>query len=179
MYDWRRRQYIFLSSHQHSHRFSLHLYFLFRSYRQLAYIYSFKPSHFRSPLPQRLPGLFNMSDLPRLVPETSHQSSPRSHHDFSPSCPFCVIARTYGPISPLAAADDSLELDPGKLEPPSFVLYSSEHVIAFLDIMPLTRGHVLVAPRKHRVKVGDLSPDEGAEVCRSLKPSFVRDEWVD
>ncbi|KAJ9497995.1 hypothetical protein H2202_006598 [Exophiala xenobiotica] len=104
-----------------------------------------------------------MSDLPRLVPETSHQSSPHSQHDFSPSCPFCVIARTYGPISPLAAADGSLELDPDKLEPPSFVLYSSEHVIAFLDIMPLTRGHVLVAPRKHRVKVGDLSPDEGAE----------------
>jgi hypothetical protein len=70
-------------------------------------------------------------------------------------------------MSPLAAADGSLELDPYKLEPPSFVLYSSEHVIAFLDIMPLTRGHVLVAPRKHRVKVGDLSPDEGAEVCSS------------
>jgi hypothetical protein len=111
-----------------------------------------------------------MSDLPRLVPETSHQSSPHSQHDFSPSCPFCVIARTYGPISPSAAADGSLELDPDKLEPPSFVLYSSEHVIAFLDIMPLTRGHVLVAPRKHQVKVGDLSPDEGAEVC---SPSCV------
>ncbi|KAK7903407.1 hypothetical protein LTR67_001427 [Exophiala xenobiotica] len=109
-----------------------------------------------------------MSDLPRLVPETSHQSSPHSQHDFSPSCPFCVIARTYGPISPSAAADGSLELDPDKLEPPSFVLYSSEHVIAFLDIMPLTRGHVLVAPRKHQVKVGDLSPDEGAEIGRVL-----------
>lgn len=170
---------VHLPSLQHSHHSSLHLCFLLRFYRLLAYIYSFRPSRFRSSPPQGLPSLFNMSDLPRLVPETSHQSSPRSQHDFSPSCPFCVIARTYSPISPLAAAEDSLELDPDKLEPPSFVLYSSAHVIAFLDIMPLTRGHVLVAPRKHRVKVGDLSPDEGAEVCRSLKPSFVRDEWVD
>lgn len=60
------------------------------------------------------------------------------------------------------------QLDPEKLEPPSYVLYSSEHVVAFLDIMPLTRGHVLIAPRKHRVKVGDLSSDEGAEIGRVL-----------
>lgn len=102
-------------------------------------------------------------EFAHLVPETSHHPKPHAEHDFSPRCPFCVIARTYNTISP-SSAEGNPELDPEQLDPPSFVLYSSEHVIAFLDIMPLTRGHVLVAPRKHRVKVGDLSPDEGAEV---------------
>lgn len=88
-----------------------------------------------------------------------------------------MISRTYHPISPLVASSSSQgspdpavaqALAPDKLDPPSFVLFSSEHVIAFLDIMPLTRGHVLVAPRKHRVKVGDLSPDEMGEIGRVL-----------
>jgi len=34
--------------------------------------------------------------------------------------------------------------------------------------MPLTRGHVLIAPRHHRVKLGDLSSDESAEIGRAL-----------
>ncbi|KAJ9607963.1 hypothetical protein H2200_008042 [Cladophialophora chaetospira] len=107
-----------------------------------------------------------MSDAPRLVPETTSRSTSAPDRDFSPSCPFCAIANTYQPISPLESSDTAAsQLDPEKLDPPSFVLYSSEHVVAFLDLMPLTRGHVLVAPRKHRVKIGDLSPDEGAEVC--------------
>ncbi|OCT51862.1 hypothetical protein CLCR_08820 [Cladophialophora carrionii] len=110
-----------------------------------------------------------MSDLPRLVHETSPTSSSPSDRAFSPSCPFCAITGTYPSVSPISAPDEAAsKLDPEKLDPPSFVLYSSEHVVAFLDIMPLTRGHVLVAPRKHRVKVGDLSPDEGAEIGRVL-----------
>jgi diadenosine tetraphosphate (Ap4A) HIT family hydrolase len=109
-----------------------------------------------------------MSDLPRLVRETSSKSSSPSDRAFSPSCPFCAITGTYPSVSPVSSPDEAAsKLDPEKLDPPSFVLYSSEHVVAFLDIMPLTRGHVLVAPRKHRVKIGDLSPDEGAEVWLS------------
>ncbi|KAI1616825.1 hit-like protein [Exophiala viscosa] len=104
-----------------------------------------------------------MSDRPVLVPETPTHSA----QDFSPDCPFCIIAQTYGPTSPLSAEHNS-DLDPEKLDPPSFVLFSNEHVVAFLDIMPLTRGHVLVAPRRHRVKVGHLSPDESAEIGRVL-----------
>lgn len=109
-----------------------------------------------------------MSDSPHLIPETSASPPPPNQKDFSSSCPFCVIAANYQPISPHSAVSSSstsvAELDPEKVDPASFVLFSSEHVIAFLDILPLTAGHVLVAPRKHRVKVGDLSPDESAEV---------------
>jgi len=110
-----------------------------------------------------------MSDFPSLVRKAPSKSSSTPGKDFSPSCPFCAIAKTYEPVSPVSSLDTAaLQLDPEKLDPPSFVLYSSEHIVAFLDIMPLTRGHVLVAPRKHRVKVGDLSPNEGAEIGRVL-----------
>jgi diadenosine tetraphosphate (Ap4A) HIT family hydrolase len=37
--------------------------------------------------------------------------------------------------------------------------------MAFLDIMPLTRGHVLVAPRHHYQMLGDLGVLAGQEVC--------------
>jgi HIT domain len=44
------------------------------------------------------------------------------------------------------------------------VVYSGEHVLAFLDIQPMTWGHMLVIPRKHRVKMGDLEAVDAAEV---------------
>ena len=37
--------------------------------------------------------------------------------------------------------------------------------MAFLDIMPLTAGHVLVAPRRHYEMLGDMGVQAGQEVC--------------
>lgn len=54
--------------------------------------------------------------------------------------------------------------NPEQTDPPSFVILSTPDVIAFFDIAPLTRGHILVAPRNHRKKVGDLEVREGGEV---------------
>lgn len=99
-------------------------------------------------------------DDPPAISECSHNDQPDL------SCPFCSIAFTYHPISPTETTHDAW--DPDRLSPPSYVLFSSEHVIAFLDIAPLTRGHVLVAPRRHRFKVGNLSPSEAAEIGRIL-----------
>lgn len=96
-------------------------------------------------------------------PTSVHEHPTISGVDVEPSCPFCAITSVYQPISPLSAPGNSL-LDPERVDRPAFVLLSTEHVVAFLDIFPLTRGHVLVAPRKHRVKVGQLSADESAEV---------------
>jgi diadenosine tetraphosphate (Ap4A) HIT family hydrolase len=105
---------------------------------------------------------------PPPVPE----STPKNADDtpslpFSnPDCPFCTIITAYPAISPLAATSPASEqqLDPQKLDPPAFVLLSTEHVVVFFDVYPLTRGHVLVCPRRHAEKVGDLSGREGAEV---------------
>lgn len=86
----------------------------------------------------------------------------------SSSCPFCTIASTYAPIHPSEAPSHlAAKLDPDKLSPPAYVLLSTEHVIAFLDIAPLTRGHVLLTPRHHKIKIGELAARDAAEVGRS------------
>ncbi|KAE8373795.1 HIT-like domain-containing protein [Aspergillus bertholletiae] len=42
---------------------------------------------------------------------------------------------------------------------PSFKLFESDKVFAFLDIQPLSRGHALVIPKFHGEKLTDI-PDE-------------------
>lgn len=49
-------------------------------------------------------------------------------------------------------------------DPPSYVILSTKHVLAFLDIQPITRGHVLVIVRRHCVRVSEVRGVEGAEV---------------
>ena len=101
-----------------------------------------------------------MADDPPSIPEHTHDQNP------DPSCPFCTITSTYQPISPLETTH--AHWDPERLDPPTYVLLSTEHVVAFLDIAPLTRGHVLVTPRRHRIKIGNLTPTEAAELGRVL-----------
>jgi histidine triad (HIT) family protein len=45
-------------------------------------------------------------------------------------------------------------------ETPAFTVASTEGAVAFLDIRPVFKGHVLVAPRTHVVTLTDLPPDE-------------------
>lgn len=47
----------------------------------------------------------------------------------------------------------------------AYLILSTESVLAFLDIMPLTRGHVLVTTREHCGTVGDVGVTTGREVC--------------
>lgn len=44
------------------------------------------------------------------------------------------------------------------------MILSTPQVIGFLDIMPLSAGHVLLAPRHHAEKIMDLTPEEGASL---------------
>jgi len=54
------------------------------------------------------------------------------------------------------------EIVAGQL-PASFV-YTSDDVVAFLDIRPLTSGHLLVIPRQHAGTLAALDPELGARV---------------
>lgn len=47
---------------------------------------------------------------------------------------------------------------------PSVKIYEDEHVYAFMDIMPLSKGHTLLVPKTHREFVYDLSPGEAANL---------------
>ncbi|HSI67594.1 MAG TPA: HIT family protein [Planococcus sp. (in: firmicutes)] len=49
---------------------------------------------------------------------------------------------------------------------PSVKIYEDEHVYAFMDIMPLTKGHTLLIPKTHREFVYDLTAEESANLFR-------------
>ncbi|WP_294218147.1 HIT family protein [uncultured Chryseobacterium sp.] len=45
-------------------------------------------------------------------------------------------------------------------EIPSYIIAEDEHFVAFLDAMPLVKGHTLVVPKKETDLIFDLESDE-------------------
>jgi diadenosine tetraphosphate (Ap4A) HIT family hydrolase len=104
------------------------------------------------------------------------------------TCPFCTIASAY-PFPPPSATlkaptrsgDDEEFLltavpdapDVTKVQPSCFLVLSAPEVMAFLDILPMTRGHLLVVVREHRGKVADLEAGEGRDVGKFIFSSFL------
>jgi len=58
-------------------------------------------------------------------------------------------------------------------EIPCHKLYEDDHVLAFLDIGPLSRGHSLVIPKKHYDTIDQMPPDEAA-ACMAVVPRLSR-----
>ncbi|KAL5598496.1 uncharacterized protein BROUX77_006330 [Berkeleyomyces rouxiae] len=56
-----------------------------------------------------------------------------------------------------------------KGEIPCFKLFESDKTLAFLDIMPTSRGHALVIPKHHGAKLADIPDDQLSEVLPVLK----------
>ena len=95
----------------------------------------------------------------------ANPSNPLPH---SPTCPFCTIASTYPPFPPsvLRVEEENATAVVGNISdrPQTHLILSTRHVLAFLDIMPLTRGHVLVISRRHYERLGDVGVVVGKEV---------------
>jgi histidine triad (HIT) family protein len=53
-------------------------------------------------------------------------------------------------------------------EIPSYKVYEDEHVFAFLDIGPLSRGHTLLVPKESRAFLHELSDESAAAIGRAL-----------
>ncbi|HYO94992.1 MAG TPA: HIT family protein [Polyangiaceae bacterium] len=53
-------------------------------------------------------------------------------------------------------------------EMPCHKVYEDEHVLAFLDISPLSRGHTLVIPKEPAVTLDQLSETSSAAIGRVL-----------
>jgi diadenosine tetraphosphate (Ap4A) HIT family hydrolase len=69
-------------------------------------------------------------------------------------CPFCIIAESIPP-----AADPKILTTPlGSAYP----VLSTPTAIAFLDIAPVTPGHILLCPRRHCEKATDMTIEETA-----------------
>lgn len=58
-------------------------------------------------------------------------------------------------------------------EIPCHRVYEDEHVLAFLDIFPLSEGHVLVVPKERRAFLHELSDEQAAAIGRVL-PRLAR-----
>jgi len=52
---------------------------------------------------------------------------------------------------------------------PSFKLFESDRVFAFLDIQPLSKGHALVIPKHHGAKLTDIPDDQLSEILPVVK----------
>jgi len=68
---------------------------------------------------------------------------------------------------------------------PASVVYDSAEVLAFMDLDPVTPGHMLVIPKQHRPWLADLTEDVAAEMfattralAAALRRSSVRCDGV-
>jgi histidine triad (HIT) family protein len=53
-------------------------------------------------------------------------------------------------------------------EIPCHKIYEDDHVLAFLDIMPIARGHTLVIPKQEAATLDKLSDEASAAIGRVL-----------
>lgn len=56
-------------------------------------------------------------------------------------------------------------------EIPSTVIYEDDLVMAFMDVMPVNPGHVLIIPKEHQQFISDVSPEAASrmfEVARKI-----------
>ena len=62
---------------------------------------------------------------------------------------------------------------------PSAKIYEDEHVYAFMDIMPVTEGHVLLIPKKHVENIYDFSEEEAARLFTAAPKiaNVLKDEF--
>ncbi|KAG5928147.1 hypothetical protein E4U42_001207 [Claviceps africana] len=81
-------------------------------------------------------------------------------------CPFCAIAAAHVPYDPFRPPPS---IDPGLTAPSSFVVLSTPLLIAFLDIMPLSHGHLLLCPRAHRPKLTDATRQESLQLGNHVR----------
>jgi histidine triad (HIT) family protein len=59
---------------------------------------------------------------------------------------------------------------------PAYVVYEDPATIAFLDLFPFTRGHLLVVPKAHGERLTDLPDDAQAALIRTLDTMCRRSE---
>ena len=68
-----------------------------------------------------------------------------------------------------ARDDDCLFCRIASGEVPAVLVRSDERTVAFMDINPSTRGHVLVVPRAHSADIHDVPPDDLAACLAAAK----------
>ncbi|KAI7533418.1 hypothetical protein KC331_g13069 [Hortaea werneckii] len=90
------------------------------------------------------------------------------------TCPFCKIAQAYppDPNHPIPQSPD-----PEKVDPQCHLILSTPHVMAFLDILPIAPGHILITTRDHYQKLTDLFPPPVSASSSSSTNPQPADDW--
>ncbi len=57
-------------------------------------------------------------------------------------------------------------------EIPAKKLYEDDNVVAFLDIFPVSDGHVLVVPKKHYVELKEMPSNEIAQLFEAINKIY-------
>ena len=58
------------------------------------------------------------------------------------------------------------KIDSGQV--PSIKIFENEHVLAFLDIGPISDGHTLVIPKRHYARLDQTPPEVMVEIAKAL-----------
>ena len=54
-------------------------------------------------------------------------------------------------------------------EIPAHKIWENDHVLAFLDVNPIAKGHTLVIPKNHDVDIFDVDKDYLEEIASAIK----------
>jgi histidine triad (HIT) family protein len=79
-------------------------------------------------------------------------------------------------VSPPAGAAKCVFCDIVAGKAPAYRVYEDESTVAFLDLFPFTRGHLLVVPKRHGARLTDFGPEDQAAVVRTLERMCRRAE---
>ncbi|KAL1306840.1 hypothetical protein AAFC00_005496 [Neodothiora populina] len=98
------------------------------------------------------------------------------------SCPFCRICNAYPASTPSPVP---INPDATQVDPQCHLILSTPHVLAFLDIMPISPGHVLLITRDHHEKLSDVPLGPTADalglwmplMARALAKSLDIEDW--
>src|SRR5256884_5691676 len=84
-----------------------------------------------------------------------------------------------------ASAEDCIFCKIVRLEAPASIVREDASTLAFMDILPMNTGHVLVIPKAHAEYIEDLPPgaagsilEAAKEVSGALRASGIRCEAV-
>ncbi|MFC8148770.1 HIT family protein [Bacillus paralicheniformis] len=64
-------------------------------------------------------------------------------------------------------------------EIPCAKVFENEHVLAFLDISQVTKGHTLVIPKVHKTNIYEMTPDVSREFFEAIPKiaQAIKDEY--
>lgn len=87
------------------------------------------------------------------------------------TCPFCRISNAYPPSS---TSPIPFNPDPARVDPQCHLILSTPHVLIFLDILPISPGHVLLVTRDHHEKLSDIPLGPKSEALGFWMPLLSR-----